>query len=172
MTERRPADPPPDSDPVTAAPPAPQPAEATTTRAPPPQPPDQPTSDAGESAFAAAFDERVAELAPLYAAAGRLLTGGFRISAALLAAGLLIAFVRDERLSEEAEPLPKIFDLIRDGHGAGLVDLAIVAMVLTPVATVVVIAIGFLRLGDRRYAFASFVVLAILAVSVTVSLLR
>jgi hypothetical protein len=119
-----------------------------------------------------AFDERVAELSPLYAAAGRVLAWGFRLSAALLAAGLLLALVRDEPLSTQAEPLPEVIDLVLDGHGAGLVDLAIVAMVLTPVATVVALAAGFLRLGDRDYALATLVVLAILGVSVALSLLR
>lgn len=171
MTEPHPAGPPPDTEPNAAGSRAPQSADPVAAQTPPPLLPDQRTDDASATAFAATFDARVAELAPLYAAAGRLLAAGFRLSAALLAAGLLLALMRDEPLSREAEPLPEIIDLIRDGHGAGLVDLAIVAMVLTPVATVVVIAVGFLRLGDRRYALVSFVVLAILAVSVTLSLL-
>ena len=118
------------------------------------------------------FDRRVAALAPLYAASSRSLAWGFRVSIALLAAGLLLSLARDEPLSERAEPLPEVVSLVRDGHGAGLVDLGLIAMVLTPVVTVSVLAIGFLRIGDRHYALISLVVLAILAVSVGLALLR
>jgi uncharacterized membrane protein len=163
--------PPPEAEPTAAGPLSPPPVDAAAAETPAALDLTQPAGAATTGAVAATLDERVAALAPLYAAAGRILTWGFRLSAALLAAGLLLALVRDEPLSEEAEPLPEVIDLVLEGEGAGLVDLAIVAMILTPVATVLVVAAGFLRLGDRRYALASSIVLAILAVSVAVSLL-
>ena len=126
----------------------------------------------GHEATAADFDVRVAALAPLYAAAGRTLTWGFRTSLALLGAGLLLSLVRDEPISTEAEPLPQVISLVRDGRGAGLLDLGLIAMVLTPVATVLVLAVGFVRLGDRVYALITLVVLAILGASVALALLR
>ena len=141
----------------------------------PPVPPTQsapPVIDPAADQMAEAFDRRLERLAPLYAATDRSLAVGFRLSVALLAAGLAVSLARDEPLHREAEPLPEILRLVLDGHGAGLIDLAIVAMVLTPIATVLVLAAGFLRLGDRRYALVSFLVLAILGVSVAVSLLR
>jgi uncharacterized membrane protein len=122
--------------------------------------------------MAEAFDRRLERLAPLYAAADRSLAVGFRLSVALLAVGLALSLVRDEKLHREVESLPEILSLVADGHGAGFVDLAIVAMVMTPIATVLVLAAGFLRIGDRRYALVSCVVLAILGVSIAVSLLR
>ena len=112
------------------------------------------------------------ELAPLYRAAGLVLTWGFRLAAALLAGGLLLAAIRDESISKEAEPLSEILSLLLDGHSTALVDLSILAMILTPVATVLVIAVGFLRLNDRRYALASLFVLAVLGVSIAISLVR
>jgi AcrR family transcriptional regulator len=172
MSDPHRPDPPPDSEPTAAGPLSPPPAAAVAAETPISLTPAQPTTTVATAAIAATFDERVTELTPLYAATGRILTWGFRVSAALLATGLLLALVRDEPLSDEARPLPGVIEQIGDGHGAGLVDLAIVAMILTPVATVIVVAFGFLRLGDRRYALASTVVLAILAVSVALSLLR
>ena len=43
---------------------------------------------------------------------------------------------------------------------------------LTPVATVIVVAASFWRLGDRRYAALSLVVLAILGASIALTLSR
>jgi uncharacterized membrane protein len=43
---------------------------------------------------------------------------------------------------------------------------------LTPVATVIVVAANFWRLGDRRYALLSLIVLAILGTSVALALNR
>ncbi len=116
-------------------------------------------------------DDRQTDLTPLYRTAGLILTWGFRLVAALLAAGLILAAIQDDDLSEQAEPLPNILDNLLDGESSALVDLAIVAMVLTPVAAVIVIATGFLRLGDRRYALASLFVLAVLGISIAISLL-
>lgn len=111
------------------------------------------------------------DLAPLYRTLGIVLTWGFRLTAALLASGLILAAIQDDDLSEESESLPEIAESLLDGDSSALVDLAIVAMVLTPVVAVVVVAVGFLRLGDRRYALASLFVLAVLGVSIAVSLL-
>lgn len=111
------------------------------------------------------------DLDPLYRALGFVLTWGFRLTAALLALGLVLAATQGDDLSEEAESLPRIAEHLFDGDSGALFDLAIVAMVLTPVVAVVVVAIGFLRLGDRRYALASLFVLAILGISIAISLL-
>ena len=118
------------------------------------------------------FDRRTVELAPVYTAARITLAWGFRFGAALLALGIALALVRREPLPTEAEPLPEILPAVLDGHAAGVIDLAIVALILTPVATTLTVALAFLRLGDRRYAALSLVVLAVLGVSIAFSLLR
>ena len=152
-----------------ASPPEAQPTVAA--ESPSPVPRNRPAGTVNE-AVADAFDRRVAALAPLYAAAGRSLAWGFRASLALLGAGLLLSLARAEPVPHEAEPLPEVISLVLDGHGAGLLDLGLIAMVLTPVVTVLVLAAGFMRLGDRRYALISLVVLAILGVSVALALIR
>jgi uncharacterized membrane protein len=110
-------------------------------------------------------------LDPIYRSAGLVLTWGFRVAATLLSGGLLLAAIQGDDLSEEAEPIPEIVDLLLDGKSSALVDLAIVAMVLTPVAAVIAIALGFYRIADRRYTAASLFVLAVLGISIVVSML-
>ena len=110
-------------------------------------------------------------LDPIYRSAGLVLTWGFRIAATLLAGGLLLAAIQGEDLSSEAESIPKIVEHLLDGESRALVDLAIVAMVLTPVVAVLAIALGFYRIADRRYTVASLFVLAVLGISIIVSML-
>jgi uncharacterized membrane protein len=111
-----------------------------------------------------------AELAPLRATAITILTWGFRIGAALLLMGLLLAAIKQESLSHQVEPFADVIPAILDGRAGGVVDLAILWIMATPVATVLVTAIGFYRGGDRVYAAISLAVLAVLGVSISLSL--
>lgn len=113
-----------------------------------------------------------AALAPVYQSAITVLTRGFRTGAALLVAGLVVAIARRESLNDKVDPFGEIIPAILDGKAAGLIDLAILAIMITPLLTVIVVATGFFRAGDRRYGFFSVVVLAVLCVSVALSLLR
>ena len=115
---------------------------------------------------------RTERLQPLYDAAVKTLFWGFRLGAALLAAGIVAALVKREPLGHEADPLTDIVATVRAGYASGIIDLAILWFMLTPVATVIVVAAGFWRLGDRRYALLSLIVLAILGVSVALALNR
>ncbi len=117
------------------------------------------------------LDARTVELLPIYQAAGSVLTWGFRVAAGLLTVGIGVALLRQEPLATRAEPLPEVISGLLDGDARGIVDLAIVAMIATPVMTTLAVAIGFLRLGDRLYAALSLVVLAILGTSIAVALL-
>jgi uncharacterized membrane protein len=101
----------------------------------------------------------------------RVLTWGFRISAALLLIGLLISAVQGEGLHTSVEDVPAIIENIADGNGAGVVALAILVMILTPIASTLSVVISCLRIGDRRYAMIGALVLVILIVSAAVSTL-
>jgi uncharacterized membrane protein len=114
-------------------------------------------------------DERTA---PIYRSAITTMTWGFRIAAAILMVGLAVALAKQEELEHQVDPFADILPAILDGKAAGIIDLAIVAIMLTPLITVVTVAIGFRRIGDRRYTLCSFLVLCILGVSVLLSLLR
>ena len=115
---------------------------------------------------------RTERLAPLYDAAVKTLFWGFRLGAALLAVGIVAALVKREPLGHEADPLTDVVATVRAGYASGIIDLAILWFMLTPVATVIVVAVSFWRLGDRRYALLSLIVLGILGASVALSLYR
>jgi uncharacterized membrane protein len=115
---------------------------------------------------------RTERLAPLYDAAVKTLFWGFRLGAALLALGIVVALVKREPLGHEADPIPDVIAMLRAGQASGVIDLAILWFMLTPVATVIVVAFSFWRLGDRRYALLCLIVLAILGASVTLALNR
>ena len=122
-----------------------------------------------ETAVLAARTER---LAPLYDAAVRTFVWGFRLGAVLLALGIVAALVKGEPLGREADPISEVLAEVRAGHAAGIIDLAILWFMLTPVAATIVVAVSFWRLGDRRYAVLSLGVLVILGVSITLALNR
>lgn len=112
------------------------------------------------------------QLAPVFRAAIAVMTWGFRIGAALLVLGLAVAAAKRESLQHEVDPFVDIIPKILDGKAAGIIDLAIVVLMATPLLTVISVAFSFRRVGDRRYATISFMVLGILAISVLLSLLR
>jgi len=115
---------------------------------------------------------RTERLAPLYDAAFRIFTWGFRIGAALLTVGVVVALARNEPLGHEADRFLEVLAAVRAGRASGIIDLAILWFMATPVATVLVVGISFWRLGDRRYALLSLLVLAILGVSIVLALNR
>lgn len=117
-------------------------------------------------------DRRSDPLAPIYRSAIAVLTWGFRTGAALLVVGLVVAAAKRESIAREVDPFTEIFPKIIDGKASGIIDLAILAIMVTPLVTVVTVAVGFHRAGDRRFAIVSLCVLCILGVSVVLSLLR
>jgi len=112
------------------------------------------------------------ELTPIYKRAIVVLTYGFRIGASLLGIGLIVAILKHEALQRTTESYPDILPSILDGEASGIVSAAIVVLVVTPVATVLTVALGFLRLGDRRFSVLSLIVLAVLGISISLSLFR
>jgi uncharacterized membrane protein len=118
------------------------------------------------------YAERARELSPIYRSAITVLTWGFRLGASVLTVGLVVAAIKGEPLKRKAESFPDILPAVFDGKASGIVDLAILCMVATPVAAVVAVAIGFFRIGDRRYGALSIGVLCDLAVSISLSVFR
>src|SRR5918994_1872154 len=130
-------------------------------------------SDAAQAAAGTAeLAARTDRLEPLYDAAVKTLFWGFRLGAALLALGIVVSLFKREPLGREADPLPEVVAMVRAGYASGIIDLAILWFMLTPVATVIVVAASLWRLGDRRYSLLCLVVLAILGGSVALALNR
>ena len=115
---------------------------------------------------------RTEQLAPLYDSAWFIFTWGFRIGAALLALGIVVALIRQEPIGHEAARFGDVLAAVAAGRASGIIDLAILWFMATPVVTVVVVAASFWRMGDRRYALLSLFVLAILGASITLALYR
>lgn len=121
-------------------------------------------------ALSESLRRRYDELAPLHRAAIAVLTWGFRIGAALLTLGLIFSLIRREALNTVSEPFVDVLPGVVRGDPAGVVDLAILWFMITPVITVIVVGLGFLRLKDYRYAALSLLVLAVLGASIWLAL--
>lgn len=100
-----------------------------------------------------------------------VLRSGFLITAFLVAAGSFLALVK-------REPLPHTIgnpaDILRDvasGDPGSVVGLGIVTVILTPLAMAGVTCLTYARRGEYRQAGINGVVLAILLVSVLLSIL-
>jgi uncharacterized protein DUF1634 len=113
--------------------------------------------------------QRNTELAPLYDAVRLLLTWGFRLGAALLVIGIVLAVIQRQPLNVAVDPFGEIVPNILAGHAAGVIDLAIVWLIAIPAVAVLVTAVGFFKVNDWRYAVASLLVLALLVVSVAIT---
>jgi hypothetical protein len=136
-----------------------------------PPPPAAPTELAPAPAAAQPVS-RPDDLASLSRAVMVLLTWGFRVGAALLALGIVLSLITRDPLNPVATPFADILPTIRAGRAAGVVDLAILWLMTVPVGAVVLLVVGFSRLGDRRYALISLFVLAVLGVSIALALAR
>ena len=102
----------------------------------------------------------------------QVLRAGFRAAAGLLVAGLAIALIRQEPLATEADGFADIPGALVDLRARGFIDLAIIAIVLTPVAAVFTIWRGFRARGERRFAVYTLGVLAVLGATITLALTR
>lgn len=110
------------------------------------------------------------KLSSVYRSAIRMLQVGFWIAVSLFVAGIIWSAIEREPLTETVEPIQDLPGLIRDGHPAAVIDLAILTLMLTPVATVLAVAIAFVRMGDQRYGVISLFVLIVLLLSIGLAL--
>ncbi len=108
----------------------------------------------------------------VYRVARRTLIAGFAITVALVAVALVLAVVKDQPIAESTLPLSDLPSAVRDGDPSAVAELAIFAIVLTPILTTLGVIGAFLTIGDRRYAGISVLVLLVLSGSMVVALLR
>jgi uncharacterized membrane protein len=127
---------------------------------------DDATTGMSESDAIAAFERRADLMAPLLKQVGALLVGMFQIGAGLLVVGVVVALVRREPLGHRVDPLPEVIPAVLAGHASGIIDLAILWLMAAPVVATIVVLAGFLRIGDRRYAAITGLVLVVLAASI------
>jgi uncharacterized membrane protein len=108
----------------------------------------------------------------MYHAVAQVLRTGFRIAAGLILAGLVIALVRQQPLKSEVDPISKIPDALVHLHSSAFIDLGIIGIMLTPLASVFTILRTFIARDDRTFAMYTLGVLVILSASIALSLLR
>jgi uncharacterized membrane protein len=108
----------------------------------------------------------------VYEGAIKSLRYGFYVAAALFVAGVVWSAAKRQALDNTILPFEKIPGQLLDGNPAALIDLSLLALMLTPVATVILIATNFYRLNERRYALFAFLVLVTLVVSILISLFK
>jgi uncharacterized membrane protein len=99
-------------------------------------------------------------------AVGWTLSTGLTISALLLVAGWFLLIVRSQAAAKSSAGAPSL--LIRAAHGDGeaLLELGLIVLMLTPVARVLVLAIGWLSQRDWTFGLVACCVLGLLALSV------
>jgi uncharacterized membrane protein len=96
----------------------------------------------------------------------RSLLSGILLSAAVLIAGLVIAFTNAQPRPEAKPPdFAQVPARIFHGEGAAWLDLGLVLLILTPVSRVAVLGVGWLIDRQWRFAAIAFCVLAILIAS-------
>lgn len=110
--------------------------------------------------------------AELYRVAQQTLRIGFIIAATLFVVGVTVLAISGDDMAKTVTPIDEIPGDLIGGDAMAILDLAFLSLMLTPIATVLRLALTFLRVGEQRFALISFVVLAILILSVTVALLR
>lgn len=111
-------------------------------------------------------------LLPIITQVIQVLRWGFRATAALMLVGVAIIIATSEQIATAVDPLEEIPGEIAAFNGSGFVDLGILVLLLTPVFAVATVAIGFHRIGDRRYALYASIVLMVLGLSIAAALLR
>ena len=118
------------------------------------------------------FARRTERLQPLYTSAALILTWSFRLGAALLLLGIVLAVLQRQPLNHVTGAFGEVVPSVLRGEATGVVDLAILWLMASPVVVVLVVAIGFWRLGERRYTALSLLVLLVLGVSIALALVR
>lgn len=116
--------------------------------------------------------EDAVELNPVFDVAVLTLRIGFLIAALLFVTGIVWSAIEREEIADHVTPISSIPGDFASGTPMAAIDLSFLALMLTPVITVLRIGVIFWQLGDRRYAWLSLSVVAILGASLTLALVR
>ncbi len=101
----------------------------------------------------------------------RVLETGFRVAVAIMAIGLLLSFFKQTPLPDTMGGPRELVVGLASANPGSVIGLGIIAIILTPIASTIVIGWTFHEQGDRRYAMISGLVLLILLISIGLSLL-
>ena len=91
---------------------------------------------------------------------------GLVMSGAMLMVGLIAVLARHEPRPNDRPPaLPAIIQRATAGQGVALLNMGVLLLMATPVARVIVLAVGWTVRRDYRMAAVALCVLALLAIS-------
>ena len=102
----------------------------------------------------------------------QVLRAGFAASAVLLIGGIIWSLVERRAFDERVLPFRDLPGATTGAAPTAIIDLGILVMMLTPVVLTLVIAWEFSKLGERRFAVSSLLVLGVLIISIAISLFR
>lgn len=108
----------------------------------------------------------------VYRIARSCLIAGFAATVALVAVALVLVGLTGDPIETATMALGDLPGALRAGEPGAFAEVAMFAIVLTPVVTTVGLIVGFARIGDRTYAGVSALVLLVLSVSITIALVR
>ena len=108
----------------------------------------------------------------VYRIARAALVAGFVLAVSLVAIAVALVVITGDPIAGSTMDIGDLPAAVRDGDPSAVAELAILAVVLTPILTTLCVIAGFLRIGDRRYAAISVLVLVVLSASMVVALLR
>ncbi len=99
----------------------------------------------------------------------RTLLTGLVASGLLLIAGLLLVLIKQQPRPEGPPPaISALFPLAISGDGVALLDLGFLTLMLTPLARVLILGIGWGTERNWHFAAIAFVVLGLLAISLVI----
>lgn len=98
-------------------------------------------------------------------AASLILQFGAIISGVLMFGGSALYFVTGSASAQETPSLPGLWRGLRAGYPPAVIELGIITLLLTPIASVLAIGLNLLRLRDWRTAGAAIAILLILLLS-------
>jgi uncharacterized membrane protein len=94
-----------------------------------------------------------------------ILRCGAIISGILMVGGAALYFVMGSASAVETHSLAGLWSGLRSGNPLSVIELGIITLLLTPIASVLTIGLNLLRLRDWRTAGAALAILFILLVS-------
>ena len=108
----------------------------------------------------------------VYRIARAALITGFAVAVSLVAIAVALVIITGDPIAGSTMDVGELPAAVANGDPSAVAEMAILSVVLTPIVTTLCLIAGFLRIGDRRYAMVSVLVLIVLSASMVVALIR
>ncbi len=129
-------------------------------------------ADQQTAAKTAPADVEDPQLERLYDRIAQILAIGFWASIGVIVAGLLLALVRGEEISDTTHHMETVLREAINLNPSGLVDLGLLGLLLTPLAYVVAALLTFLRERDRLFVAICSALILLFVATIALALYR